>query len=133
MMGESRDKKTQVSNFGFISKIRASISRSYSVKAIEFYDENDELFHSVGEVSDYSTEWKFSERKQLIGVYGRESNIINQIGFISLDTECLVTGVQSVFEDNVEEDIEPVVEEEIEPELIEITEGNFKCKIRKDA
>ena len=88
------------------------------------------MFHSVGELSDYYTEWRFSESKQLVGVYGWEKEHIYQLGFIALDTECVLTGVPSVFEDEIDTVHEPQLENQSKIEVLPaMSEGDFKCKL----
>ena len=88
-----------IADFGYIRIVWASVSDELGyVDAIQFFDENESLVYSVGILNNDSyTEWRFSERKELIGVYGWETEVINQLSFVSLDTECVNTGKFTTF------------------------------------
>ena len=72
---------------GEINSIKASVGAN-KVKSVRFIKGTTSL--EFGTLHSTQKEWLFDENNVLIGVYGHSNGpVINEIGFITLDLECL--------------------------------------------
>lgn len=108
---------------GPLHQIRAA-GGDDGVTGIKYYNGDEKQYGDVPKRRWKKTDWEFSEDQPLVGLYGRQSERgIEQIGFITLDTQCQLAAEIVVEEEETAEEttvpvVEPdtTVEEVVEPE-----------------